>query len=593
MYVLELFDKHNISVVYVAKLEYDSHDEAELDKEFTLMKHHDPRIILSHAISASSIACWLHRAGFVGPQYVLATMSWLAFDPAHIEMPIQWSWCTKEMVLDVAESLIPFGDGLYGDVKTGGPSIEDFYADLQHAVVDATDSDVQDYWLPLYHDRAYAVGLILNHTEAILKQERNETLSDWLTSSENYQKKGIEIVEIIKQASLNLNMVGFKGEYGFKKKDGMVMSKAFLPIVISQIVITNRTDEENVEYDYNNVAFHNMEDGWSLQMMQPLTWRTFNGQPPKDALKVKDVKLPMLPLGLDVTLKAISCVAISMLLVVSTFFIVFMKIDNKFPILSIVVGNLFLLSHSFLIPVRIDLTDSLVNSHCSVMIFLIAIGFCMVISGIRALFRDSKLSKVLLTCWLLVNILIMAVVLGLAQNEMVGESNLMDLDIEYVPNTDFSEAIRPKRWGCVALAKTLTNPDNFIVMALVLFLTAGNFYLLGQTGYDSYKKCIRHRLTVRFGRFKNSDGTTSKAKIEEKFLVTSKVSLLKGAAFCTYCQILILVATLYLVVLQPHNFQYLLTIISLSSFVFVSLNMWFIIFAKQKELQTILSLRKS
>ena len=93
---MELFDQHNITVVYVAKFLRDSANEEEYLKEFTLMKNRDPRIILSHALSATTMVCWLHRMGMIGARYVFLTLFWIEFDPADIKILDHWQWCSKD-----------------------------------------------------------------------------------------------------------------------------------------------------------------------------------------------------------------------------------------------------------------------------------------------------------------------------------------------------------------------------------------------------------------------------------------------------------------------------------------------------------------
>ena len=589
MYALDLFNQHNITVVYVTKVTYNSQDEAEMYKEFTQLKSRDPRIILSHSKSAASIYCWYHRVGLFGPQYVIATLSWIAINPSAIPLPKQWPWCTKKMILEVAQSVFPFGDGLYSDAKDDGPSTDDFHSFLRTRITNVTDKEVKGYWPPLFYDRAHAVGLILNHTEHILKQERNETLSDWLTNGENFKRNGSEIAGIIKRASLNLEMTGFKGKYGFKTRNGMTVSKPFLPIVISQIVINNFSDVENAKYQLNNIAYHDLEEGMTLHTLEPIQWRTFNRKPPVDEMKVTIVKLPMLPFGLNVALKTISAISLVLIAVVTYFHLKSTSFENAFSKLAIAIGSTLLLCLVFFIPIRVDLNDSLVNQLCSVIVFIVAIGFDLIVVGIYALFADSKRRKIQLALWLFVNVILMAVSVGISQEKLAGESNLSELDIEYVPNTDFSQAIRPKRWSCVAVLKAFTDPQNYSILVLIGISGVGNLLLLGKSCLDAYKKTAKKKRRVNKTVQITSTGPVTTNTRTSRFSVMSRRRTttyddgdneLKKAANCIYCQILVLIAACFIAVLQPDNHQYLLIVLSFSCLAFVFLNIAFILSGK-------------
>ena len=167
----------------------------------------------------------------------------------------------------------------------------------------------------------------------------------------------------------------------------------------------------------------------------------------------------------------------------------------------------------------------------------------------------------------------MAIVIGISQRDLVGESNLTELDIVYVPNTDFSQAVLSKRWECAAVTKALTNPSGYTVFVLMGILGVGNLCLLGKTCLDSYKKIRQLSNTLKCWK-------TLKLSKNDKNALETKIIMMKKASHCLYCQVLVLIATFFVAVLNPSNFLYLQLVLTLSCLIQAVLNVWFIILQK-------------
>ena len=587
---MKLFDENNITVAYVAKLNYESQDEEEMQKEFTMMKTYDPRIILSHVPSSTSIACWLHRTGFTGPQYVLITLAWLTLDPGYIDIPVYWPWCTKSMVLDVTESLIIFADGLLADIGDDeGPSLDDFHQELMARISDATETDVQDYFLPIYYDRTYAIGLILNETEHILQRERNETLSDWLTNTENFQQNGSEIVKIIKRACLDFKMTGFKGHYQFKNDSGQVVSNSFLPVVLTQIVLFDRSDEENVDFDFINVAHHNIEEGHILHEIAPLKWRTFDGLPPRDSLTIYKTKVPMIPIGTNVVLKIIASLLIIASLALGSFITAKKQPKCKLSLWFLIIGDCLLLSHCFFVPTSVDLSNSTTNILCFAISFAITIGFAFVFSAFCSVFT-GKCGKKLLAIWIGFNVA-MAIAICLTSLPLDGD-NWTKLDLEFVPNKDMSQAHQPSRLECVAIASALTSGQRIAPIVLLATLAFGNLLVIAKGSILAFKSI--NKKPIKMAKKTTTASRMSSWKLRKSSVMAknnniaavnlppseSEMKDLKRTATCLYCQVLVAIAVCFISVLAIGNNQFLLLSTSFSSIVLVLLNLSIVIAPK-------------
>ena len=573
---MDLFHKNDIAVDYIAKVEFNSHDEEEMEMEFSRLKQTDTRIILTYSLSSPSFACWFHKAGILGPQYVIIEATWYFIDIGDFQLPTQWPWCTKEMVVEVAKSYLLFGNGFYNDVKSGGMEFDELANFIRER---APESFFGDLFPPLFFDKAYAVGLILNETETILQQERNETLSNWLTNGDNFKRNGEEIVQIIKRASLKLEMAGMKGKYSLKNQNGHLVSDSFFPTCFYTLNNIDQSDVDNVKYDRIMVAYHGMDDISTLHHLQPIQWATYDGKPPKDTVRLTEVKLAMLPFALDIALILIGIILLLIGIPLCFYLKIRTNTGKHYSILLIIIGNILLICHIFIIPIQVDLSDFLVNSVCSAIVYVISIGFCFVICGILLLFRSSKRWKIVCSCLLAFNIVVMAIAVGLAQEEMAGESNLTEMDIEYVPNTDFSRAVQPKRWGCIALATVVTKSNNPYVLAFLILSGIINVVLLSSTGLAAFKiTSKKNEAQNPTTRTKNWAGTNQKPIIRrEQPLSTTDFEFLKKAAYCIYCQISIIIAAGFIALVQPGRYQFLLLILSIFSFLFATLDIIFIL----------------
>ena len=142
------------------------------------MQRHEPRIIVAMSNSPIVTACWLHRLGMYGPGYVLLFQSWSYFNPlwAHIPLQLQ-SWCSREMLADVAENTIFFGDSskpdIFGDdqvVESTGLNFANFTAELQKRVPDVMSSDNWFYWRTMCFDQIIFIGKLVDKMESILRK---------------------------------------------------------------------------------------------------------------------------------------------------------------------------------------------------------------------------------------------------------------------------------------------------------------------------------------------------------------------------------------------------------------------------------------
>ena len=568
-------------VDYIGKVEYDSKSEIEMEREFRLLKQSGARIILSYSMTPPSFACWFHKTGIFGPRYVIFELAWTVMDITAIEMPEHWPWCTMEMVQEVAQTIIMFGDGFYSDANNDGTPLDEMLNFIRGRV-NETEGFVKPYWSALFYDKAFAAGLILNETERILKLERNETLSDWLTNGYFFNERGQDIAEIIKKASLNLEMTGFKGVYGFKNEGGAIVSNSFFPVFFSQYVLINKTDLIGLEYEQINIAYHSTDDMSILNHLQPIHWRTFDGKPPKDSLLLINLKLPMIPISLNIVFILIAIVSTVPIFPI-LFYIIKGKRNtleggNKFAILLLSCGNALMISHVLMIPLGVELDDVLVNGLCSSIVYVTSIGASLVICGIFSVFYNSEKWKRFVSFWIIFDIAILTIAIGLAQLPLSGQVNLIEWNFEYVPNTDFTQAIQSWRWTCIAIGRVFTDPVDYSIMPLVSVSAFGNAILLLFSVMNAFKMTSKkYKVKKPKKRFRMANGRLTGPSRRKLHKNQREFANLKRAAYCTYCQLSIVVAACFISVIQKNNSQSLFILLALFCFTVAILNISFII----------------
>ena len=576
-HILQLFAENNISVVSYAKLNYQTKDEEEMAKEFTMMKRRDPRIILSHSLSATSIACWLHRTGFVGPQYVFLTLNWLALDPNFIEIPDHWNgWCTKDMVLDILQSTISFGDG----------------TDVDEASVDTQRAN---YWFSVYYDRILSLGHVLNETQHLLAMERNESLQDWFSNTDNFQNNGNELMDIVKKAILNMDFIGLKGVYGYKNDNlkGTFEAKVHFPTAFFQMIFHNRTVENLT--NFNTVKSAVFKNGTLIETRNGFNWLTYNGEGPKGSMNIEIVQLPLCPFGFNVFLKSIASLLALAIAMSWMFIVAYRKMgENSTSIFFIAFGNVMIISHIFLIPLTsIEYNENIINSLCVGTAFLIAIGLTIVLSAISASLSSSDVVKKLLGLWIFINMIIFTII---STTVGLSESNLTQLEMKIVPNTDQSEAQLPMRWECVAFANAVAKQKEIYI--LISISAIGNFLLIFKICLQIYlnllafkvaqskakaKSTFMMKQAYKFSSFVQPHLSSTQFDQEgETSIGVQKLLLLKNTANCIYCEIIILIATCLIASLRLNDLQFLFFTISITSLCFVIVNTFFILFCPLK-----------
>ena len=560
-------------------LSFESNNTNEMEEEFQLLKTYEPRIFILHTPSLVNIMCWFHRFGFVGPQYAFVVANWILWDPNNFEIPKQWSWCTKRMVLEVARSIVTFGDGLLADVSDDGPSLDEFYYELMTSVVDATEMDLLRYSLPIYYDKAYLAGLVLNETETILQQERNETLSDWLTNTEKFQQEGHEIAEIIKRAHLKLDFDGFKGTYRTKMESRIIQQDLFQPVILAQLIIHDLSDVENVSYEYVNFDYYGFNSGERLNVTHEAPiWRTFDGKAPKDSIIITNYIAPMLPVEVDAIFKVIYCIFIILLVALGYFITTKKKTDKLFSLWMLILGDCLLLCHSFFVPTMINLSDKTVNILCYSISFSIANGFSLVVSAFCSIYVKKR-GKVYLTIWNSIFMVIFIIICA-TSFPFLQQTNLTRLDLEFVPNSDQSEAKRPSRWECVAVANMFSGSSMQIsTMVLLAILAAGTAIVIANASVLGF----RDFRTKPLKDWKKAN--TVQRRIRKKIFKTRILSFrgVKRSVVCLYCQLMVAIAMTFISFRTAGNFPFLLIATSVASFVFICLHLLLVFAPKAME----------
>ena len=271
------------------------------------LKESNARVIILNSVAASRIACWMHRYGIYGPNYVIFVHNVLVF--TENDMFRFHAWCTPKMLAEVLESVffIGVGNEMSLDMKDtldmNGITSRDFNAALSQRIEET--HAIPMYWgLGIgsqFYDTFSLLCHMLNRTEAKLR-EQNDTLSNWFTNGKKFQERGKEFAELFKSQSY-YQYKGVTGVIKYKPEDGLTEVERFN----YGIYQAQKDGKGSFKHVPVATATYDREKRSKLIIRkEKMKWRTKDGKPPTDSL---DITIERKPLIKPATTSALTTIA--------------------------------------------------------------------------------------------------------------------------------------------------------------------------------------------------------------------------------------------------------------------------------------------
>ena len=346
----------------------------------------EPKGIIVNTNLGGWVACSLYNAGLFGPDIVYIWFGNSFFWPT---TKLRLDNCTDQMIAEILKSTVFFSNGNPLNLQSNvsdvlGITPEVFETKLKERIVNPHLTDVWFFWRGMCYSQAVGTLLALDQVDKHLRQNYNDSLINWTSSSENYQTRPGFITELIND---HFNKLHYRGIHSFEDH-GITNEIGLTGFFQMQLVDPGK--ENSTDFKVVPVAFLNaFKKPWQLELLQPLKWRTIDNQPPLDSIRVITALVPLVNIGVT-----------SVFLTLSALFLIFMLMYLSLVLKSSVnfyYIDLFPIVGSILIPMAVLLlplssVKEMVATQCMgsslfviVSLFLIATAF------------SSKLLQALLT----------------------------------------------------------------------------------------------------------------------------------------------------------------------------------------------------
>ena len=176
---LPLLEELNVTVATMSKSSHAGVFDDEMILAMEEIRNKDVRIIVVNADRGAGKACWLHRYGFFGPNYVIFLFYWSDLYPDGFVPDNMVEWCTVDMVNEIIANSIVLGDSTIVDtfgktmVDSSGISGFDWELTMEEKVENPKSSPFWGYWRMLPYDNILWAGYLLNSIETLLSKSKS------------------------------------------------------------------------------------------------------------------------------------------------------------------------------------------------------------------------------------------------------------------------------------------------------------------------------------------------------------------------------------------------------------------------------------
>ena len=376
----------NITIAASYKLPYDAGSfQVPMDHihdTILELKKRDARVIIFKSMSIIDISCALYHHGMYGPGYTFIYSGIMAFRPdTPMKYFVQGLNCTDEHLFEILKSTIFYGISTMANVHYDRPdsygiSAREFDRRMKERIIEPEKSFIWWYYRTAFYDLVTSAGIVLGTLINGNKEITDETLQ---ATIEKMNFKGL--FSDISNGSWNLKLG----------------PAAFYQVQIVDL-ISNKT-KLSLSDQLVNAPVAQFEPLGNRLILgpKPQKWRTSDGSPPRDTLKVVRKKLPSVLTSWSASLLTFSIVDLIAIFVCLFFH---RDVESKVVLLlgmSILMVAVIIFMTSSLVNISNLNTSCMVGSVFNVLgISLITTSFVIILQEIMASATDLKVQH---TAW--------------------------------------------------------------------------------------------------------------------------------------------------------------------------------------------------